>query len=146
MILYLDTSALVKRYIAEDGSQDVNRWIGQAAPASTSLITRAEMGAAITRAVRMRWITPQQGEIALQYFRSEWEMIARLPVHEATVLRADALACRHSLRGFDAIHLACALIYRESLGEPVSLATYDRLLWLAAQVEGLAVLPADLPK
>jgi uncharacterized protein len=53
MILYLDTSALVKRYLVEEGTADVVYWIGQARPASTGLITRAEMGAAITKAVRM---------------------------------------------------------------------------------------------
>ena len=146
MILYLDTSALVKRYLAEDGTADVGHWVRQARPAATSLITRAEMGAAITRAVRLNWITPLQGETALHRFRAEWEMLARLPIHELTVLRADVLACRHVLRGFDAVHLACAMIYCESLGEPISLATYDRALWQAAQSEGLAVLPVELPK
>jgi uncharacterized protein len=59
------------------------------------------------------------------------------------VLRADDLAC-YGLRGFDAIHLACALIYREGLGEAVTLATYDRRLWQAGQSEGLQALPTFL--
>jgi predicted nucleic acid-binding protein len=78
MILYLDTSALVKRYLIEDGSPEVQQWISQARPASTSLITRAEMGAAITKAVRMSWISAEQGQYALQWFRSEWEALGRL--------------------------------------------------------------------
>ena len=61
------------------------------------------------------------------------------------MLRADELACRHGMRGYDAIHLACALLYRDGLGEPVTLATYDRLLWQAAQAEGLPVLPTTMP-
>jgi predicted nucleic acid-binding protein len=145
MILYLDTSALVKRYLVEDGTQAVKQWIDQAQMVSTSLIARAEMGAAITKAVRMTWITAEQGQYALQWFRSEWESFGRLPVNEATVLRADEIACRHGLRGYDAVHLACALLYRDGLGSPVSVATYDRLLWQAARAEGFAVLPDAAP-
>jgi predicted nucleic acid-binding protein len=62
------------------------------------------------------------------------------------VLRADELACRHGIRGYDAVHLACALQYRDGLGELVTLATYDRLLWQAAQGEGFPVLPAVLDR
>ena len=145
MILYLDTSALAKRYLAEPGAQEVQQWISQARLASTSLITRAEMGAAITKAVRMIWISPEEGQTVLQRFRSEWEMLVRLPIYEITVQRADELACRYGLRGFDSVHLACAILYREGLGEPVTLAAYDRPLWQAARAEGLIALPANLP-
>ncbi|MEI6291797.1 MAG: type II toxin-antitoxin system VapC family toxin, partial [Chloroflexota bacterium] len=81
MILYLDTSALIKRYLTEPGSQAVKTWISQSRPASTSLITRAEMGAAITKATRMNWINAEQGQHVLQWFRSEWELFGRLPVN-----------------------------------------------------------------
>ena len=144
MILYLDTSALVKRYLVEEGTQDVKDWINQAYPANTCVITRVELAAAITKAVRMGYIRTDDSQIALQKFRSDWELIGRLPVNEVTVQRADDLACRHGLRGFDAVHLACALIYMESLGEQVTMATYDRELWQAAKAEGLQMLPEQM--
>jgi predicted nucleic acid-binding protein len=144
MILYMDTSALAKRYLAEPGSADVNQWIAQAHPAVTGIITRAELAAAIHRAGRLGWINASEYAAALGLFRGDWELIGQLPVSEATVRRADELAGRHGLRGFDAIHLACALLFQESLGEAVTMTTYDRLLWQAARAEGLAVLPAIL--
>ena len=145
MILYLDTSALIKRYITEPGSEDVQAWLADAEPASTSIITKAEMGAAITKAIRMNWLTAQQGQTTLKWFRSEWESFGRLPINEATVQRADALACQHNLRGYDAIHLACALTHRDGLGIALKFATYDRALWQAAKDEGLQVLPEAQP-
>ena len=145
MILYLDTSALVKRYLIEAGSPEVNQWISMAQPVSTALITRAEMSAAISRAGRLGWISKEQSQHALELFRSEWELLGRLPINEATVRRADVLACQYDLRGYDAIHLACALLYQEGLGESVSLATYDRLLWQAGKATGLTVLPTSSP-
>lgn len=144
MILYLDTSALAKRYLAEAGSADVKQWLQQARPIATGLITRAELAAAIHRAGRLGWINAAEYTAALNLFRAEWELLGRLPVSEATVRRADELAGRHGLRGFDAIHLACALLFQEALGQAVTMVTYDRLLWQAASAEGLAVLPSVL--
>ena len=43
MILYLDASAIVKRYIDELGSEDVVQWIGDADLVGTSLIARADV-------------------------------------------------------------------------------------------------------
>jgi predicted nucleic acid-binding protein len=145
MILYLDSSALVKRYVAESGSPEVNQWISIALPSATSLVTRAEVAAAICRAAHLGWVEAAESRRALEAFSTEWETLGRLPVLEATVRRAADLACRHNLRGYDAVHLACALLYQDGLGLPVTLATFDRLLWQAGQAEGLALLPEIMP-
>ena len=54
MILYLDASALVKRYIDEMGSRADEQAIANADSVGTVLITRAETAAAIAKAFRMR--------------------------------------------------------------------------------------------
>jgi len=141
MNLYLDASALVKRYIREAGSLDVIDWIERSQFVVTSIITRAEVAAAINRSERMGLITTNEYEQALTLFRNEWTSIGRLSITEATVQRADELACIHGLRGYDAVHLASALIYQDGLDLPVSIATFDRLLWDAGKGEGLITLP-----
>lgn len=57
---------------------------------------------------------------------------------------ADHLAWEHGLRGYDAVHLAAALPWHEALGESVTVATYDKQLWQAAQSTGLVVWPESL--
>ena len=52
MILYLDASALVKRYVAEPGSAEVSEAISRAEAIGTALISRAEVAAALAKAVR----------------------------------------------------------------------------------------------
>ena len=141
MILYMDASALVKRYVAEAGSVEVNSWIKVAQMVTTALVSRAELSAALNCAVRGQMINSTDCQYALDLFRSEWESIVRLPVSEITVQRADFLACRYNLRGYDAVHLACALIWQESIGNPLTLVTYDQQLRQAASDEGLALLP-----
>lgn len=142
MILYLDASALVKRYIQERDSENVNAWIEAAEMVVTGLISRVEVAAAIARAGRMKLISTDDALAALRQFRSEWDSFQRLPITENTVIRGDALAYEHNLRGYDATHLACALIWQETLGMPVTLASFDRQLIEAARVVQMAFLPS----
>jgi hypothetical protein len=141
VILYLDASALVKRYIQEKYSQEVNAWIEAADLVVTGLITRVEVAAAIARADRMKLITSDEALAALRQFRSDWESLHRLPISENTVMRGDALAVDLNLRGYDATHLACALIWQETLGVPVTLASFDSQLIEAARLVQMATLP-----
>jgi len=52
VILYLDTSALVKLYVQEVGSADVNDWLKDADAAATSWVAYAEARAAFARGLR----------------------------------------------------------------------------------------------
>ena len=142
MILYLDSSALVKRYIQEKASQEVQAWIEAADMVVTGLITRVEVAAAIARASRMKFVTQEETLAALRQFRMEWESFQRLPITENTVARGDNLAVEHNLRGYDATHLACALIWQETLGIPVTLASFDGQLIQAARETGMDHLPS----
>jgi len=144
LILYVDTSALIKRYIREQDSRRVQQWIEEAEWLGCNLIARAEMAAAIRRLWRMRELGAETAFNLLTSFRLDWPAFVRLPVAEATVARADELAWRFGLRGFDAVHLASAIIWQEGLSETVTLATYDHSLWTAARDAGLAVLPESL--
>jgi predicted nucleic acid-binding protein len=141
MLLYLDTSALAKRYILELESPQVHRWLKEADLLSTSIVTRAEMAAIIGRVRRMSGLTEASAMRILVAFRDRWPTYVRLPVTEKTVSRADELAWQYGLRGYDAVHLASAVLWQEALGIPVTLATYDRQLWDAATLVGLRVLP-----
>ena len=53
MILYLDSSAIVKRYVAEHASGDVVSLMAASEANATSLVSRAEVAAALARAVRL---------------------------------------------------------------------------------------------
>ncbi len=145
MIVYLDASALVKRYLVEPGSADVARLVAAAAAVGTALISRAETSAALAKAVRMGTLTREGGAAALQVFRREWPVFIRVQATEPVMARADTLAWEQNLRGYDAVHLASALLWQEGLGKPITMATFDRQLWDAARAQGLAAFPDDRP-
>jgi predicted nucleic acid-binding protein len=145
VILYLDASALVKRYVAEAGSAEVGAAISQAVVTGTALVSRAEVAAALGKAVRVDALTQEEALAALQVFRNDWVDLVRIQLIEMVTARADLLAWDHGLRGYDAVQLASALAWQDALGEAVTLATFDRHLWTVAQSVGLVRYPADLP-
>lgn len=141
MNLYFDTSALIKRYINEPGTENIRAWIRAANAMATGLLTRAETTAGLTRLQNRGIITQEDYRQALDQFRLDWSSYHRIAINEELIARADFLACQHGLRGFDAVHLAAALIWQEALMLPVTLATYDQELASAARKSGLKIMP-----
>jgi uncharacterized protein len=144
MIVYLDSSALVKRYVAEAYSQEVTSLIAKAGTVGTAAISRTEVSAALGKATRMKVLKHAEAASALQVFTADWDNLVRLQITEVLVARASALAWDHSLRGYDAIHLAAATFWQEMLGEPVVLATFDRQLWQGALITGIIAWPESI--
>jgi len=146
VIVYIDASALVKRYVAERGSDEVIELTADADIVATSVVSRAEVAAALARATRLGALDHDGARRAQRRFSREWLNLARVPVTELLVSRAESLAWDYALRGYDAIQLASAVTWQESIGEDVVLATFDRQLWEAAPDAGLQVWPEGLGK
>ena len=145
MILYLDASALVKRYVAEPGSAEVGEAIAEADLVGTALVSRPEVAAALAKAVRTATLTQEEAAACLQFLREEWPNLMRVQVTEMVVARADTFAWELDLRGYDAVHLAAASLWQDALGERVTFSTFDRQLWEAAKRIGMILHPDDLP-
>lgn len=141
MIVYLDASALVKRYVAETSSAEVGDLIGNAEAVGTAVVSRAEVSAALAKSVRMKLVARDAAATALKAFTADWNHLIRLQLTEALAARAATLAWEYELRGYDAVHLATALLWHETLGEPVVVTTFDRQLWRGARAAGLAAWP-----
>ena len=144
MILYLDTSALVKRFVVEKGSTDVNKLISTADLVGSSLITQVEMAAVLGKAVRLHWIDQLEVETAYRDFINQWQYFTRLLISQVLIERAAQLSLQFGLRGYDATHLASAIFWQESLDEKILLATYGKELWTVAQMIGLQIWPDSL--
>jgi predicted nucleic acid-binding protein len=142
---YLDASALVKRYIMERASRETIALTSQAEMTATSIVSRAEMAAALAKAVRIGLVTREVARNAQRSFAGDWQNLLRVPLTETLVARAETLAWEHGLRGYDAVQLASALTWQESVGEEIMLATFDQQLWEAAKQSGLKAWPDQLP-
>jgi uncharacterized protein len=140
---YLDASALVKRYIQEAGRELVVEALAGQSTGITSVISGAEVPAAIAKAGRLRVISDAQVLASISQFWQDWPSLFRLRVDERLVRRAAEVAGQFGLRGYDSVHLASCLVYGERVQEPVRLATFDRQLSRAARELGMATLPDD---
>jgi len=84
------------------------------------------------------WTTPRIR--AIEEFEGRWTAVSVVDVSDSLVRLAGDLAERHGLRGFDAIHLASALVVQREGGQPVSFSARDDRLMEAAADEGFAPL------
>lgn len=140
MILYLDTSALVKLYVVEEGREAVERAVEEAGRIATSAVAYAEARAALARKLREGVFSGEEHREAVAALDEDWRTLEVLSVTENVARFAGELAERHALRGFDAVHLASALLVRAASreqddGEDVLFLSFDMdLMGAAAEV------------
>ncbi len=138
MILYLDTSALVKVYVEEPGREAVMREVERAAAVATSRVSYAEARAAFARKRREGGFDRKALTALADRLDSEWLAYTVVDVSEAVVRRAGELADKHALRGYDSVQLSSALALKFE-GADVAFGCFDRSLHRAARRERFKV-------
>lgn len=141
MRLYLDTTALVKLYVAEAGSADVRAWVSATSIVGTSRVAYPEARAALARRKREGALTVAGLRRAVSALDAEWGAYVVVEIAAPIASVAGLLAQRHALRGFEAIHLASAREFARLLGDAVTFGVFESRLAAAARAERLAVLP-----
>ena len=137
MILYLDTSALVKLYVTEEGATEVRGRVRLAERVATSRVAYPEARAAFARRCRERALTSVGVRRATSALDQDMGALVIVELLEPVAHLAGDLAERHALRGFDAVHLASAIHLGHLLGSPPEFMTFDVRQGRAAASEGL---------
>ena len=137
MVVYLDTSSLVKLYVEEKDSVKLSALVRSSKVAATSLVAYAEARAAFARRYREKAFRRPEYEHLISFFDKDWDNYLIVRVGKDLVRLAGDLAERHGLRGFDAIHLSSALTLRRELSAPVVFSCSDRKLQKASRLEDL---------
>lgn len=137
MIIYLDTSSLVKLYVEEEDSSKVADLVRSSKVIATSLIAYAEARSAFARRYRENAFTSYQYKRLVSFFNQDWDNYLIVRITKELVWLAGDLAERRRLRGFDAIHLSSALTLRQELSAPVIFSCSDRNLQKASRLEDL---------
>lgn len=139
MILYCDTSALIKRYVVEEKAEIVNELWDNASVIATSVVAFAEMMAVFNRKFREGVLSTAEYKETVKEFKSDYRYLLLVPINEDLNITIENLLKRHSLRGFDAIHLASAKIFLKPGATGLVFACFDYSLNQAAHKEGLQV-------
>ena len=137
---YFDSSALIKRFVEEAGSNRVEALIEAEPAPATSKVAYAEVHAGLARKLRERGLTPAAHRSASRTFDADWPAYVRVELVDPLLVLARDLVQRRPLRGFDAIHLASALRLRDQIGGEVLFVASDDRLLAAAAGEGLATV------
>jgi hypothetical protein len=144
MFYFLDSSALVKYYVAERGSAWVN---ALANPESGNVvgiaqITVSEVAAALASKSRARTIQLQEFDLAvINLLQDAANYFVVVAIDQYIVQQSVDVIRRNALRGYDAVQLTCALSLNASLvaaeETPLVFVTADTDLLAAAKAEGL---------
>lgn len=144
MHLYLDTSALLKKYFWESGSADIINLWKKADSLSTSSVAYAEALAACYRKNRENPIQINVFTSILDAFQQDWQSFICVEVNDTLHQEIGRLIALYPLRGFDAIHLASALTLNNVLSAPFIFACFDKGLHKAARSEKIQTFPVTL--
>jgi len=137
---YADSSVIVKRYYEEPGSARVNNHWAMSEQIFTSRVAYAEVHAALARKRRDGDLAAAPYRRCASAFEAEWPAYEQIAVDGATMADVRRLVRQHTLRGYDAIHLAAALWVRREIGDPIEFWVSDERLERAARRERVSVV------
>jgi len=106
--VFLDSSALAKRYVQEPGSDRVEEILLAASALGLSMVCVPEIVSALCRRRRERKLSEQQYLKAKQSFFEDLGDSSMINITDQIVERAVELLERWPLRSSDSLHIACA--------------------------------------
>lgn len=140
MILFCDTSALVKLYVVEEHSAKVELATKEADSVALSRLAWAELHSAVARRGRESPKDQPALERVKSQFAQDWPQFVVLEVSQKVVELAGEYADVFSLRAYDAVQLASAVRLRDQIDPALTFACFDRRVNKAAGLLGLKLL------
>jgi uncharacterized protein len=138
---FIDTSALLKLFLDEQGSDNMLRFIQAEDDRNkvVSALASIEARSAITRLCKGNQMSASEASLALDALVSEMRRMIEQPINPPVLEAANTLIDRHSLRSMDAVQLGCAVVARDLLAAPdMRFVASDIELLVAATAEGFA--------
>lgn len=139
MILFCDTSALMKLYVNEAGSVPMVALAQLATSIFVAEITWVEMRAALAQRVRLQSTPLIDADQALERLRNEWSQFQKIAADARLCEIAGDMAAAFWLRAYDSVQLAAASQIHKATGGQMQLCCFDRQMNAAAKVLGIAV-------
>lgn len=137
MILFCDTSALVKLYIKENASDEMQALARSASAIAVCRIAWAEIMAALSRRARENPTDAEAIETVRTRLRADWPRYAIVEITQPLMELASEYADTFALRGYDSVQLAAARNVQQAAGEELHFACFDARLEKAARMLGM---------
>jgi len=140
VILFCDTSALVKLYIQEEFSELAWAHANQATVIAVSRISWVEAMAALARRVHDRPVDAKAIDTVRNNLRTDWASFAKVEITQALVEMAGEYADTFALRAYDSVQLASARMVQEASNEAFCFACFDIRLQKVARALDMQTL------
>jgi predicted nucleic acid-binding protein len=137
VLLAVDTSALVRRYVRATGHGLVTEAMAEATVWCASALARAETLQALHHVA----VSQRQHDQLWAALRADWDRFHVVPLDDRCLADAVDIGATYRLRSVDAIHLAAA----NRLPTPVRYLTFDRRQIPAAAALGFEVIAPTEP-
>lgn len=117
MRVFLDTSALAKRYVQESGSEELEEFFASIqAEVYVSTLAFIEFSSALGRKLHNKEISKLNGSDAFKELEKDWhEVFVKIPLENTLAESAAVIALEYLLKGSDAVHLASAQVIEAEL-------------------------------
>lgn len=139
MVLFADTSALIKLYLDEPHTNTMRQLARDSQVLCVCRLAWAEAFAALAQRVRLKSADIDAAELARRELARHWVSFSVIDVTQPVVERAGDYADTFSLRAYDAVQLAAAQELAVHLDDPPAFACFDRRLNRAAEILGMKV-------
>jgi predicted nucleic acid-binding protein len=157
-VLYLDSSALMKHYQNERGTEAFDKKLmaelENSSHVFTSVLSYAEIHSIVARRVREKLLSAVDGAAIHERFDADWVLgFTAVELDSYVLIFIRDIVKAHPLKGADAVHLASALWLRDTLriggklavpGEQITFASSDKQLITAAQKYNLDVFNPEI--
>lgn len=121
---YFDSSALVKRYVEEKGSNDIDGFWARASRVFTASLSYAEIYSAFYRLFRDGSVSKKNLSILIGEFETDWKSLVIIEFGEDIRRKVPQVIAKSVLRGADLVHMACMVYVRERQ-IPIEMVTFD---------------------
>jgi len=133
--LFSDSSALAKRYIADEKSEEFDRLLQRSSSLAVSVLCLPEIISALCRRLRERVLTRSQYRAAKAALGADLADAAVITMTDEVLIGAISLIESHPLRASDAVQISSALAWRAD-----EFASADARQCAAAKAAGLTVI------
>lgn len=139
-MIYFDSSALVKRYLKEIGSDRVKQIINHMPFIATSKLTFPEILSAFARKYKTGDISEDKFTQSVKKFEIEWNYFLIVEIQDELFPIIKRTLKKHYLKGADSIHLSSAIWLKDNTKEDITFVSADKNLIKVVQAEKIKII------
>jgi len=139
-MIYFESSALVKKYVQEAGSEEVFSRMVKSGPVVTAKLAYPEILSSLARKRREKALTEKDYHGALGDFEEDWKEFLIIEFQDELLPVMKLLSSRHPLKGADLVHLGSAIWFGKAVREKITFVASDVQLLKIARQEKMEVV------